>query len=304
MAKKQTTKQIEQYEHTDKERANNPHVGLVTPATDPDRGEKKTYAYDPHLDPQLKWAGKAEHNRRTGLDSQGHSTTGRSEPYNWNGRVFNCASSRQWSVSKKAMERMAQIGRSDAAEGQASLMWRKYEDEVPGRRINNIRPSQMYESNKRYVVQTATTPIQRCILMTTDPGDLVLDITCGSDTTATVAQQWGRRWITCDTSRVSLTLAKQRLMTANFDYYQLAHIKEGIGSGLKYKTIEKVSPKILGENEPSGWDKLAKNLKAEIDEEKIEAFKGTLSLEFESGNSIAVKIIDDRGIESLRVIKM
>jgi adenine-specific DNA-methyltransferase len=61
MAKKQTTKQIEQYEHSDKERANNPHVGLVTPASDPDTGEKKTYQYDPHLDPQLQWAGKAEH---------------------------------------------------------------------------------------------------------------------------------------------------------------------------------------------------------------------------------------------------
>ena len=61
--------------------------------------------------------------------------------------------------------------------------------------------------------------------MTTDPGDLVLDITCGSGTTAFVAEQWGRRWITCDTSRVALTLAKQRLMTAVFDYYQLAHPK-------------------------------------------------------------------------------
>ncbi len=69
--------------------------------------------------------------------------------------------------------------------------------------------------------------------MTTDPGDLVFDITCGSGTTAYVAEQWGRRWITCDTSRVALTLAKQRLMTAVFDYYELAHPKEGVGSGFK-----------------------------------------------------------------------
>ena len=73
--------------------------------------------------------------------------------------------------------------------------------------------------------------------MTTDPGDLVLDITCGSGTTAYVAEQWGRRWITCDTSRVALTLAKQRLMTASFDYYELAHPREGIGSGFVYKTV-------------------------------------------------------------------
>ena len=87
-----------------------------------------------------------------------------------------------------------------------------------------------------YVVQTNPKVIQRCLLMTTDPGDLVLDPTCGSGTTAYVAEQWGRRWITCDTSRVAVTLAKQRLMTADFDYYELAHPEEGVGSGFRYKT--------------------------------------------------------------------
>ena len=77
--------------------------------------------------------------------------------------------------------------------------------------------------------------------MTTDPGDLVFDPTCGSGTTAYVSEQWGRRWITCDTSRLSLTLAKQRLMTALFDYYQLAHPDEGVGSGFKYKTVPHIT---------------------------------------------------------------
>lgn len=186
--------------------------------------------------------------QRTGLDSQGYSTTGRSEPYTWNGRIFPCAKGRHWSVSKEAMDKMAKLGRLDAAEGQSSLRWRKYEDEVPGRRINNIWSSQMYESNKTYVVQTASTPIQRCMLMVTDPGDLVLDITCGSGTTANVAEEMGRRWITCDTSRVALTLAKQRMMTAQFEYFKLAQEDEGVGSGFVYKTVSKVTPKILGEN--------------------------------------------------------
>ena len=88
-------------------------------------------------------------------------------------------------------------------------MWKKYEDEVPGRRINNIWHDQMFPSEKRYVVETSTKAIQRCILMTSDPGDLVFDPTCGSGTTAYVAEQFGRRWITCDTSRVALTLAKE-----------------------------------------------------------------------------------------------
>jgi adenine-specific DNA-methyltransferase len=77
--------------------------------------------------------------------------------------------------------------------------------------------------------------------MTTDPGDLVLDITCGSGTTAYVAEQCGRRWITCETSRVALTLAKQRLITAVFDYYRLAHEQEGVGSGFIYKTVPHVT---------------------------------------------------------------
>ena len=92
--------------------------------------------------------------------------------------------------------------------------------------------------------------------MTTDPGDLVFDPTCGSGTTAYVAEQWGRRWITCDTSRVALTLAKQRLMTAVFDYYELAHPAEGVGSGFVYKTVPHVTLKSIANNEPPGQETL------------------------------------------------
>ena len=83
-------------------------------------------------------------------------------------------------------------------------------------------------TDKVYVVQTSTKVIERCLLMTTDPGDLVLDPTCGSGTTAYVAEQWGRRWITFDTSRVALALARTRLMAAKFPYYLLADSPEGI----------------------------------------------------------------------------
>ena len=86
--------------------------------------------------------------------------------------------------------------------------------------------------------------------MTTDPGDLVFDPTCGSGVTAFVAEQWGRRWVTCDTSRVAVTLAKQRLMTALYDYYDLAHPSEGVGSGFVYKTVPYVSPKVLAGDAP------------------------------------------------------
>lgn len=122
-------------------------------------------------------------------------------------------------------------------------------------------------SNMIYVVQTATKVIQRCMLMTTDPGDLVLDITCGSGTTAYVAEQWGRRWITCDTSRVAITLAKQRLMTATFDYYKLAHEEQGVGSGFVYKTVPHITLKSIANNEPPATETLYDQ--PEIDKGKV-----------------------------------
>ena len=184
---------------------------------------------------------------RVGLDSQGVSTTGRSEPYTFQGIVWNCSPRRHWSISHEGLDRLAELGRLDASD---SLRMKRYEEEIPGRRINNIWHRQMYPSDKTYVVQTARSVITRCLLMSTDPGDLIFDPTCGSGTTAYVAEQWGRRWITCDTSRVALTLAKQRLMTATFDYYELAHPDEGVGSGFRYKTIPVVSARSLAYAEP------------------------------------------------------
>jgi adenine-specific DNA-methyltransferase len=98
---------------------------------------------------------------------------------------------------------------------------------LPASNLWNDTGTGSFTDQKIYVVQTATKVIQRCILMTTDPGDLVLDPTCGSGTTAYVAEQWGRRWITIDTSRVSLALARSRLMGARYPYYLLADSREG-----------------------------------------------------------------------------
>ena len=189
--------------------------------------------------------------QRCGLDSQGTSNPNRTKPYHWNGNTYHCASNRQWTISKEGIDKLNDLGRLEALEGQNSLRWKKYEDEVPGKKINNLWPTQMYPTEKRYVVETATKAISRCILMTTDPGDLVFDPTCGSGTTAYVAEQWGRRWITCDTSRVALALAKQRLMTATFDYYKLKHPDEGINSGLDCPSIKKVSAAILAGSSPA-----------------------------------------------------
>ena len=86
------------------------------------------------------------------------------------------------------------------------------------------------------------------MLMTTDPGDLVLDPTCGSGTTAYVAEQWGRRWITCDTSRVAVSLARQRLLTATYPYYTLAQAEHGVDSGFRYKTVPHITLRSIAQN--------------------------------------------------------
>ncbi len=104
------------------------------------------------------------------------------------------------------------------------------------------------EVNKSYVVQTSTKIIERCLLMTTDPGDLVLDPTCGAGTTAYVAESWGRRWITIDTSRVSIALARQRLLTASFDYYKLKDKANGIAGGFVNKIVPHITLRSIAQN--------------------------------------------------------
>jgi adenine-specific DNA-methyltransferase len=140
------------------------------------------------------------------------------------------------------------------------LAYVRYFDDFPYYRITNIWDDlsgiQSRSDGKIYSVQTPTKLIERCVLMTTDPGDLVFDPTGGSGTTAYVAENWGRRWITCDTSRVAVTLAKQRLMTALFDYYELAHPEEGVGSGFKYETVPHITLKSIANNEPADQETL------------------------------------------------
>ena len=100
-------------------------------------------------------------------------------------------------------------------------------DDAPSEVVSDVWTDTFAASDKTYVVQTSAEAIKRCILMTTDPGDLVLDPTCGSGTTAYVAEQWGRRWITIDTSRVALALARARIMGARYPYYILADSRDG-----------------------------------------------------------------------------
>ncbi|TSC78223.1 MAG: site-specific DNA-methyltransferase (adenine-specific) [Parcubacteria group bacterium Gr01-1014_33] len=129
------------------------------------------------------------------------------------------------------------------------ITYRYFADDYPVSKLLANWNDTIGAKDKVYVVQTNEEVIQRCLLMTTDPDDLVLDPTCGGGTTAYVAEQWGRRWITCDTSRVAVALAKQRLMTADFDYYQLAHPAEGITSGFTYRKASHITLGSIANNE-------------------------------------------------------
>jgi len=164
------------------------------------------------------------------------------------GRVFKCGK-KSWRTHPDGMKKLIAERRIMAPGSLPCFV--QFHDDFPVQPLHNLWNDTHGASDIQYVVQTSNKVIQRCLLMTTDPGDLVFDPTCGSGTTANVAEQWGRRWITCDTSRVATTLAKQRLMTANFDYYKLAHPSEGVGSGFQYKTVPHITLKSIANNEPS-----------------------------------------------------
>ncbi len=141
------------------------------------------------------------------------------------GETYRPGSNEHWKTTIDGMYRLAKADRLSPTT--KKRMYRRYFDDFPIYSINNSWQDVRGALSKTYVVQTSEFIIQRCMLMTTDPGDLVLDPTCGSGTTAYVAEQWGRRWITIDTSRVALALARARVMGARYPYYLLADSRDG-----------------------------------------------------------------------------
>lgn len=176
--------------------------------------------------------------------------------FEFEGKTFFPERSRGWSTSLGGLKKLVEKKRIVALN--KTIAYVRYFTDFIVAPINNVWTE--FGSNvgdKVYVVQTNPNAIQRCLLMSTDPGDLVLDPTCGSGTTAYVAEQWGRRWITIDTSRIALNIAKQRLMTAVFPYYKLYDEKESdIRQGFIYKTVPHVTLKSLANDEPPATETL------------------------------------------------
>jgi len=169
--------------------------------------------------------------------------------FEFTGEKFFPGSNKSWKTTREGMKRLVEQNRIVKTGNMISYVL--YLEDYPVSEVTNLWSDTLNSFMSRiYVVQTLPLVIQRCLLMTTDPGDLVLDPTCGSGTSAFVAEQWGRRWITCDTSRVAIALAKQRLMTSKFSYYKLAHSEEGISSGFQYKTVPHTTLGSIANDEP------------------------------------------------------
>jgi adenine-specific DNA-methyltransferase len=167
------------------------------------------------------------------------------------GRTFSTVA-KSWRTNREGMSRLIRSNR--LVRIGALPYFVQYHDDFSVQPFNNLWTDTRAALSKEYVVETSFTVIQRCMLMTTDPGDLVLDPTCGSGTTAYVAEQWGRRWITIDTSRVALSIARQRILTAKFEHYRTKGGPSGkLGaenpsSGFKYRTVPHITLGAIAQN--------------------------------------------------------
>lgn len=165
--------------------------------------------------------------------------------FDFNGRKFS-TEKKSWRTHKDGMRqliacnRLVQIGELP--------YFVQYHADFPFQPLRNLWSDTRPALDKAYVVQTDPKVIQRCLMMTTDPGDLVFDPTCGSGTTAYIAESWGRRWITCDTSRIALSIARERLLTARYEYFALKDELKGVTGGLRYKSIPHVFLKDIANN--------------------------------------------------------
>ena len=237
-------------------------------------GSVRNLSHNERAEPDTHLPKDGEIFRSMPLTSQGASTTGRTCDYEYDGITYHPGSTRHWSVSTPeeqthatgtearaigvnsppdggdgevcGLDRLAQLDRLHGSGVGGQLHWKWYEREVPGRRIDNIWPSVMSTRlTKRYVVQTANAAVERCILMATDPGDLVLDPTCGSGVTPHMAENWGRRWIGIDVGRVSIAVARRHLLTAVHPWYRTRDGGSDPAAGLDVETMQRVSAATL-----------------------------------------------------------
>ena len=227
----------------------------------------------------------------------------------WQGQRFTPGNG-TFKTTLGGLEKLAAVDRLQIT-GNGKLRYRRFKDDFGFTPINNLWSDisgavQSRSDPKVYVVQSSTALVERCMLLATDPGDLVLDPTCGSGTTAYVAEQWGRRWITTDTSRVALNIAKTRLMTATFPWYALKDEKAGlqrevwdVRHGFDYKTVQRVTLGSLANDEPPEEVTLF-DLPA-VDKKKLR-ISGPFTVEtLQSFEPLAPEAVDEASLDSERL---
>jgi adenine-specific DNA-methyltransferase len=254
-----------------------------------------------------------EHSRIFRYDNLTSQSSGGPQFFNvaHSGRLVKVGKS-GWKTTQDGMRQLQYAARVGLAG--KTLSYIRFIDDFPVFPMNNSWDDTVtagFASNKMYVVQTNEKVIQRCLLMATDPGDLALDPTCGSGTTATVAEQWGRRWITIDTSRVALALARARIMGARYPFYLLADSPEGqakeaeitrtepstapthgdIRHGFVYQRVPHITLKSIANNTEIDviWEKFEKDL-LPLREQLTEAIPGKWLSEYRAGQKYDVEV--------------
>ena len=185
--------------------------------------------------------------KRSVLESSGF-TKSCTFVFSFEGEPYWPRGSKSWRTNEAGMERLLAANRLIVLG--TKLYFRLYHGDFGFMSLLNTWSDTVagFADTKRYVVQSQPKVIQRCMLMTTDPGDLVVDPTCGSATTAYVAEQWGRRWITIDTSRVAIAIARQRLLTARYEYFKLRDESKGLAANFRYKLVPHITLKSIAQN--------------------------------------------------------
>ncbi len=158
------------------------------------------------------------------------------------GKVYD-SGKKWWGQKKEDIQKLVNLKR--VVPYGNSLTFIRYLDDFPYKPLDNLWDGLSGARNKVYVVQTNEEVIRRCILMSSDVGDIIFDPTCGGGTTAVASERFGRKWISCDTSRVALNLSRKRLMTEIYDFYKFQNPEEGLAGGLKYKEVERHTPSTI-----------------------------------------------------------
>ena len=247
--------------------------------------------------------------RYQSLFSDGETGTGSFE-FSFAGGEYSCLRGSHWKTNRDGMGRLSSSERI-GIEG-TRLRYKRYVEDYPVLPMNDRWESVQIGLRREYVVQTATTVIERCVLMTTDPGDLVMDPTCGSGTTAYVAEQWGRRWITIDTSRVAVAIARQRVLTAMFDRYRVkgededgngnGDIRPGVDPhpGFANKTVPHVTLKSIAQN--SNLDPLFENHEPILAERLAACNQALKAVTKDLRRTLQAKLVQKQRAEGKRAI--